>query len=178
MKQPGPDEPQGELDRVLVCETGLQEPAPIMASTSLAEFILIVNAASTWFMVGVIWMVQIVQYPGFREIEAAHFPRFHREHSRRITVLVLPGMALELGTSLALLWRHPDEIDSLLIWAGILCAVLVWISTLAIQVPKHQSLGGGRDDATIESLIKTNWLRTAFWTAHGVITLVMLSSSL
>ena len=38
------------------------------------------QAASTFAMTGIIWLVQLVQYPGFRRVGAAEFGEFHRHH--------------------------------------------------------------------------------------------------
>ena len=149
-----------------------------MSDETVAAIILIVNMAATWFMVGVIWMVQVVQYPGFRNVNADDFVSFHRHHSVRIGFVVVPAMTLELASSFLLLWRAPVGVGNVLVWLGVGCSVLVWVLTMAIQVPKHQRLAKGADVGTIDALVSSNWLRTGVWTVHGVFVAAMLAQVL
>ena len=38
------------------------------------------QAAATFGMTGLIWLVQLVQYPAFARVGAAEFAAFHRHH--------------------------------------------------------------------------------------------------
>lgn len=68
----------------------------------MAIAILLVQVASTWAMVGVIWLVQLCQYPLFGAVGPASFPGFHAGHGRRISLVVVPSMLLELGSAATL----------------------------------------------------------------------------
>jgi hypothetical protein len=138
----------------------------------MTKTILLLQIASTLVLVGVIWTVQIVQYPFFSQIAAAEFSSFHRTYTNWITPIVAPPMLVELATSVALLFFPPENIDSKLIWAGLILALLAWASTFALQVPLHEKLArGGFDPKTHRALVNTNWIRTAVWSLRGVLVL-------
>jgi hypothetical protein len=67
-------------------------------------WLLLVNAATTFFMVGVIWFVQIVHYPLFSSVGEAAFSEYERHHARRTGWVVAVPMLLELGTAIAMVW--------------------------------------------------------------------------
>ena len=52
--------------------------------------ILLAQVVTTWAMTGIIWFVQLVQYPSFAQVDAASFPAFHEHHSAAISVIVAP----------------------------------------------------------------------------------------
>ncbi|CAN5729704.1 hypothetical protein BH23CHL5_BH23CHL5_09530 [soil metagenome] len=142
---------------------------------SVAELVLLLNAASALFMVGLIWMIQIVHYPLFSVVPPDRFGTFHRRHSRRIAWLVIPAMSIEAVTTVSLLKWRPASVEFPLVLAGVVAVVTVWLLTIFVQVPQHQNLARGYDDATINALIRFNWLRTTTWTFHGAIVIAMLA---
>lgn len=67
-----------------------------------ANLCLIIHFASTWAMVGLIWIVQLVHYPMFGCLDAAQFSRHMRDHQQQISWIVLPLMMSELLSGLAM----------------------------------------------------------------------------
>ena len=47
-----------------------------------ASVCLLLNFASTWAMVGLIWLIQIVHYPLFSRVGADQFKLYEQEHQR------------------------------------------------------------------------------------------------
>lgn len=135
------------------------------------ETILIANIFATLFMTGVIWFVQIVQYPGFQKIPTSHFRDFHQFHVFRIGLVVIPPMIAELATSIWLVTGF--EKFWLLNTAGLGLVVCTWISTFAIQLPIHQKLQQGSTDK-IPRLVATNWIRTILWSVKAALSLYLL----
>lgn len=135
---------------------------------------LLLNAASTWAMVGLIWLIQIVHYPLFANVGEEQFRLYTLEHQRLITYVVLPLMFIELGTSV-LLWTHrPFEISDAMIGVGIALVVTIWLSTFLLQVPQHGALTAGFDPVVHQKLVLGNWIRTIAWTLRGALVSVML----
>jgi len=130
--------------------------------------ILVIHAASTWAMAGLIWFIQLVHYPAYRQVNA-DFAAFQFRSPARTGLVVGPLMATELATAFLLLWRNPPGVASVALWTGAALIALCWASTLLLQVPIHLRLTIKRDDKTIERLIRTNWLRTIAWTIRGII---------
>ncbi|MFM7749342.1 MAG: hypothetical protein ACKOTF_15395 [Opitutaceae bacterium] len=128
----------------------------------------VAHAAATLFMTGVIWFVQIVHYPLFGRVGVAEFPAYEREHARRTGWVVGPAMVVELLLALALAAR-----GGVLAWAGLALLGVIWASTAFVQVPLHRRLERGADTAARRRLVRTNWIRTAAWTARAVIATVI-----
>ncbi len=125
-------------------------------------------------MWGVIWTIQMAQYPLFARIGAAQWEDYHAIYTRSITVVVLPAMVTELGTAGLLALLRPAWLSPALLWAGFACAALTWAVTFFVSVPLHDTLGRGFSTEAIGRLVATNWLRTLFWTAHALILLAQM----
>ncbi len=133
----------------------------------MTDAIPIANAAATWSMVGVIWLIQLLVYPSFRDIESGRFREAMLRHQTLTGRVVILPMLLELSTSLLLLI---SDLGSLFAWLGVICVGVWGFSTVLVQVPIHTRLAeSGPDAALIDRLVKWNWPRTIAWTAHGVI---------
>ncbi len=133
-------------------------------------WLLLVNAATTFFMVGVIWFVQIVHYPLFSSVGEAAFSEYERHHARRTGWVVAVPMLLELGTAIAMVW----VIGGALAWCGLSLLAVAWVSTGLWQVPAHRRLEGGFDAVIHRRLLQTNWVRTVAWSARGIIACALL----
>ena len=131
----------------------------------------------TWALVGLIWTVQLVQYPGFAYVGEAEFGSFHQHHSVRITWIVAPLMVSELASGLALLWFRPPGVSQLALWMGSALIGVNWACTALVAVPLHKRLNGPNAKAQT-ALVATNWIRTAAWSARGVWTLFALRGAL
>lgn len=143
---------------------------PPEASTIVA----VINAASTLFLVGVIWIVQMVHYPYLKFSDPKTFRRAHAFHLSAITPVVAPVMILELATSAWLAIVPPQPIPAWITSAGLALVAAVWISTFAFQVPAHNALSEGYSEERIRSLVNHNWFRTTAWTIKGAIGIYVL----
>jgi hypothetical protein len=126
--------------------------------------LLATHAAATWALVGLIWTVQLVQYPLFAQVGVDAFPAFHTRHTRQITWVVAPLMLTELATAALLVLRGTRGPWLL---ASLAPLAVVWLSTWLVQVPLHEQLARGFDADAHRRLVATNWIRTAAWTLRG-----------
>ena len=101
---------------------------------NLDQIVLLLNVLSTWYMVGLIWFVQIVHYPLFEKVEAAHFPVYQKYHQRLTTFVVGPPMLIEAFSTVLLAYFIPLGVPLWLVLAGIVLLFVIWISTAALQV--------------------------------------------
>ena len=124
-------------------------------------------------MTGVIWFVQIVHYPLFGAVGAPAWPAYHAAHTRRTGWVVAPLMIAELATALAIAVRDGGALAT----AGAALAATTWLATFALAVPDHGRLERGYDARVARRLVTAGWLRTAAWTAHGVVALAIVQSS-
>src|SRR4051812_19221054 len=142
------------------------------------KWALLACLASTLFMTGLIWFVQVVHYPLFAEVDPARFRRYHAAHTRETTRVVLIPMILELLSSVVLVLGPGEALDAAMDWAGLIAAGGSWFSTFSLQVPRHNRLAAGYDHDVHRGLVATNRLRAACWTAHSAILLVTVARRL
>ncbi|BCS31361.1 hypothetical protein TBR22_A05610 [Luteitalea sp. TBR-22] len=131
--------------------------------------VLVANAAATWFMTGLIWMVQVVHYPLFSHADRAAYPAFADAHSRLITPVVGPAMLVELATALWLVQARPAAFPARWAWVGAGLVGVIWLSTAFVQVPLHGQLGSGYDARVHSALVATNWVRTVAWSLRAIL---------
>ncbi len=136
--------------------------------------LIVAHAAATWFMVGLIWVIQVVHYPLFRWVRQEAFLEYEREHTRRMGyVLAVPALA-EIVTAAVLVFSRPDDVPlSLVLVAGAVLAG-IWMMTGLVQAPLHGRLSSRYDPELIDRLVSSNWWRTAAWSVRGVLVVVMI----
>ena len=119
---------------------------------------------STVFMVGAIWLVQVVQYPAFLLVPEESFKTYHAKHSDRISYIVAPAMLLEL---ICAYWLFYEFGAKNLVY--LLIIATIFLVTAFVSVPLHNKLVAGKDELIIKKLILTNWIRTVLWSIKLVI---------
>lgn len=141
-------------------------------------WLLLTHLAATWFMVGLIWLVQVVHYPLMAEVSSDRFARFARKHQSRITWIVLPIMSIELLTAVLLLGYalfRPVGLGTQVAAAfGVVLVLLIWGTTLIVHVPQHRRLAAGFNPDVHRNLVHTNWVRTVVWTVRGGVAIWLL----
>ena len=133
-----------------------------------------INVASTWFMVGLIWLIQLVHYPLFNYVGSKEFRIFHENHKILITPVVGIVMIVELVTSGIIIFQIPNGIPNWTTIVGIILLGVIWFSTLLFQIPFHNKLSTNFDENVLMMLINTNWIRSICWSLRGIIVLIML----
>jgi hypothetical protein len=142
---------------------------------SFGDPLLFAHAFATVSLVGLIWTIQLVHYPLFLRVPPEAFGAYEPEHMRRITWLVGPLMLVEAGTAILLVLTRPE---SAAVWVGGVLLVMIWVSTATIQGPLHGRLArDGFDEGRIRWLVASNWVRTAAWSARGLIALALLGTA-
>ena len=127
------------------------------------DLLFFLNVISAFLLTGVIWTIQIVHYPSFHYIDKLSFTNFHNFHERRISIIVMPLMLIELITSIAL---YIHNMWSIIFALNLLIVGLIWCSTFFVQVPIHSILSEKKDKNLIEKLVNTNWIRTFLWSTR------------
>ncbi len=119
-----------------------------------------------WYMVGLIWFVQVVHYPLMGHVPKEAFVAYEHGHTQLTSYVTAPVMVVELGTAiwLAMVMDHPAWFW----WINLLLVLLLWASTFFIQVPLHGRLSDNHDHENIRRLVRSNWIRTALWTGKGL----------
>ena len=135
---------------------------------------LVANLAGTALMVGFIWTIQVLTYPMMKAVPADGFVAFELMHRNRVTaVLVVLAPTEIIATAGVVLF-----VDDVPGWLSIGAAALlfaIWLSTLLFYAPLHMRLSTGFDPVVHQRLVRTNWVRTAAWTARGAAAIAMIA---
>jgi hypothetical protein len=86
-------------------------------------------------------------------------------------------MAVELLSSFWLMFSRPSGTSLALVAAGFLLALLTWLATAILAVPRHGELGAGFDEEVHARLVRSSWVRTVAWSAHGIVVAVLLAQA-
>lgn len=140
----------------------------------LPQLVLLLWSALVFWVLGQIWLVQIVIYPLFAKVGEAEYVAYHRFYSRRIPLpIIIPGFASFLLPA-ALAYFGP-AVPGWMSAANIATGIAGLLVTVLLEIPRHNRLEkGGKNGTTIAELIRYNWPRTASITAQAVVTLLML----
>lgn len=135
------------------------------------ELIFLVNTFASFFLTGLIWIVQLVHYPAFHYVGHDNFKAFQHHHVHSIDKIVIPVMVAELASSFGLAW-----VDGFLSLhaAGFYLVLLIWVSTGLFSVPAHSKLESAKDEQAIQKLVSTNWFRTILWSVKSGLNLYLL----
>ena len=126
-------------------------------------FPFLLNISSTWFMVGLIWLIQIVHYPLFKVVGKNEFQTYHNEHIVLITPLVGTVMIIELISSILLVVFPPKNVSLTIPIIGLILIFIIWASTAFLQIPHHNALSKAYELEAHNLLVQTNWIRTISW---------------
>ena len=134
-------------------------------SLNIELFQLLVNSG----LMVLIWIVQLVIYPGFIHYPEPEIKKWHPIYARRITYIVMPLMLSQL-----VMYTYSIFQEYSLVNMSILVLILFnWVITFLMAVPLH-----GRIDKDLTSLhhrkklIKVNWPRTIAWTIILIISVL------
>lgn len=140
---------------------------------------LLICLAATIYSTGVIWFMQVVEYPLFGFVGSQEFAAFHNRHNQGLPLVVFPLIFVAFGSSLFLLRRPPVGVPPALVWAVVGLNLLIIVSTVALQAPMHNTLDqGGFSLTVIQRLVQTNWIRTIAWTINALLLLWMAAQEM
>jgi hypothetical protein len=134
----------------------------------------LIHLSSTLVLVGIIWTVQVVHYPLMALVGDDRFIAYESAHSPRMAAVVMMPWAVQGATTLGLLLTRPSGVPTWLLLAAAVAAAIPLLVTVTASIPAHVRLGSGFDTAVHRRLVRTNWIRTAAWTAHVPIAVAIL----
>ena len=136
-------------------------------------YLFVIHLVSTSFMVGVIWIVQLVHYPTFLFIDEQKSYDFQKFHMSRISYIVMPAMTTELFSGIYIYIYSNMAIDSNLFLLALTILIINWIITALVFVKMHNKLLINYKIEIISLLVKWNWLRTLLWSVRLILLLRM-----
>lgn len=124
-------------------------------------------------LVVLIWIVQLIVYPGYSFYSDENLLKWHKYYTPRITVVVAPMMFVQMGIAIYLSlfeFSIPNLIYFLLVLS-------TWVSTFSYFVPLHQKIEANQEiKPSAKKLTFGNWIRTFQWTLTFVFGLYLLYS--
>ncbi|GAA4314491.1 hypothetical protein GCM10023164_10090 [Christiangramia aestuarii] len=107
-----------------------------------------------------IWVVQLVIYPGLCYYKNEDLGNWHKIYTGRIGLIVGPLMIAQLVVSILQIW----EVQNYYTWGSLLVILMIWILTFLVFVPLHNSIDPNKSCEEItNSLVQKNWWRTFLW---------------
>jgi hypothetical protein len=114
--------------------------------------------ALVFYGMGASFVESFVNYPTWRLIGANEFRAYHHALSPLVIGYMVIPMILATILTILLLWFRPAPLPRWAIWLSVVLQLIIWVSTLAIQLPIQKQLArDGLSLPLIERLIFTNW---------------------
>ena len=132
--------------------------------------LIVVHAAASMFMVGLIWTIHYVHYPLFAYVGESTYVSFQAAHVERIGRLLFVPWLTEGFTLIGILalaflgGRKTLRVPAVLNSAAM--AVVLVISGFW-SAPAHAKLADGFDKAVHDQLMTASLIRTLAWTVCG-----------
>jgi hypothetical protein len=130
---------------------------------------LLVTLAFSLYMTGMIWSMQVLEYPLFALVGPKEFPTYHRRHNGALPFLVIVPSLVAFVSALALIFTRPARLP---LWATIVIAgldLIVIIVTALREAPLHAKLDReGASPLVVRQLVQGNWARTVVWTGNAL----------
>ena len=121
----------------------------------------IARIAVDFGLVVLIWLVQLIIYPGFRYYNPAELAIWHPKYSNLITLVVGPLILAQVGL---VGWDVLNRFSWLTVASAILVG-LMWASTAFQAIPMHNIItASDTSPETLARLVNVNWVRTVGWT--------------
>ncbi len=138
--------------------------------------LIIIQLLVTSLLTGLVWVVQLVHYPGFRYVDQTQFIDFQYHHMRSILYIVGPLMLIELALALWLQVEFWGKSGIYSVSAATVLLIVIWLVTFLVSSPIHGQLATqGYDEKLTTKLVNTNWIRTVAWSVRtGIFVFILL----
>lgn len=101
-------------------------------------------------------VVTFLVYPAFRDVPLDHWPRYHADHSRRITGIVVIVYAGLVGASAWVVAAGPRNAGTV---TAVVLSALAVLTTAVVAAPAHGRLSPDRGGRDLARLIRADRVR-------------------
>jgi hypothetical protein len=116
-----------------------------------------------------IWLVQLVIYPGLTYYNEADLAKWHPRYTRTASLITAPLMLIQLGLYSFILVTKP----SILLISGFGLIGIAWLVTFFIAIPLHRAIDQRKETiSSRQKLVRVNWIRTVAWTGSFILSIV------
>jgi hypothetical protein len=142
------------------------------------HFLFKVQLFTSFYMMGIIWLVQIIHYPLFKLVGPENWSKYHSQHIKLTSMVIAGPMILELLSLAILFYLSPSYLNNNLMITSALLLIIIWVTTFFVSVPAHNQLAIKFNEKSWKKLVQTNWIRTISWTLKSFILLYLLNLNL
>jgi hypothetical protein len=152
----------------------------MQTSTRTSVWLFLITFALVFYGMGAASVESFVNYPTWPLIGANEFRAYHRALSPLIIGHMVVPMLVTTILTILLLWSRPASIPRWMVWLAIGLQLVVWVSTVTIQLPIQGQLSAdGLSLPLIDRLRVTSfWLRRVPHMANAFLFLWMMSTLL
>ena len=119
-----------------------------------------------------VWIVQLVIYPSFTYYAKENLYKWHRNYTKRFSIVVMPLMCSQIIIAIIQLFQVQN-------WYTILSTVIIaslWLTTFKIFVPIHFSIDNNEPiENACSKLVAKNWMRTVLWSLLLIISVIYIT---
>ena len=149
----------------------------MQTSTKTSVWLILITFALVFYGMGASFVESFVNYPTWPLIGASEFRAYHRALSPLIIGYMVTPLLVATILTILLLWFRPASIPRWMVWLAIVLQLVVWVSTVTIQLPIQGQLSAdGLSLPLIDRLRVTNfWFRRVPYIANAFLFLWMMS---
>ena len=146
---------------------------------ALSTWVLLWNVALGWYMVGLVWVGQLVVYPMRVFLGPEHAAAYVAKYPEYIAIPVLiPNLLLAVAAVL-LIWFRPRAVPSWPPWTGALLSLVLFVLVFTLYAPlQMEAAKHGFTEAANAKLLRIHWTRVAADTAYGLLLLWMAARTI
>lgn len=142
------------------------------------HLLLYVCAVLYLYCTGGSWMLQWVSYPTYHLVGEKEFVPFHVDSGKRLLPVFVGPAVLACLLTLILVFVRPTGVPLLAALIAALCSLVILVTTVALEVPKHNALDKtGKSTALIDGLIRDNLPRALSWTLGSALLIYMVAQA-
>lgn len=135
---------------------------------------LLLNLALSFYLVGVIWAIEIDIFRSWKLIDPKDFSTVQSAHWHKLPYWIFTPLGLALIGSIALTWFHPQASPSWAIWGNLACQLASHLLTGIYWGRWQAKLSKDERGPTspyLAKILATHWVRTLLISAYGLILL-------
>ncbi|HEA29218.1 MAG TPA: hypothetical protein ENH91_04380 [Leeuwenhoekiella sp.] len=125
-------------------------------------------------MVVLIWIVQLVIYPGMRYYQAEDLQTWHKKYMLHAPFIIIPLMLGQFVIACIQLFQNQNSYTII----SVTVLFILWAQTFYQFAPLHKAINNSKKPQEITlKLVKYNWWRTLLWSLLFIYSFIALGVS-
>jgi hypothetical protein len=128
----------------------------------------------SFYCMGAGFMDSFIIYHSWNFVGPEEFAAMHQATGQRIVITFVMPTAVLLLLNILQYWFRAATVPRSWVTMALISQLIGWLSSVFIQIPIQMQLSQGKDEALLERLIVSDWLRVFAWLIYIIIVLAML----